>query len=157
MKNNVIILIISLVLGVYLVGADYTAEEFLNKSNCTLISKYDGGIQTHIKGTTNFNFNVTHGKGYYMYCPDEEYIIISDLPVSFTMPLTTGWNLIGSAPDTINYASELCGNITRCIAVAAYDNVFNVYTTGGANNFTVAPDKGYFVYVTENSNWTIII
>ncbi len=134
--------------------ATYTAEQFLTKTECTLIAKYDGGIQTHIKGTSNFNFNVTHGRGYYMYCLQDNVVEIEGTYVSTTPTnLKLGWNLIGSS--NASTAEELCGSITHCIAVAAYDHGFNVYTAGEANNFMVATDKGYFVYVTENSNWTI--
>ncbi|ODS42631.1 MAG: hypothetical protein MSIBF_04835 [Candidatus Altiarchaeales archaeon IMC4] len=86
----------------------YTAETFLNQTGCDLISRYAGGIQTHIKGTSNFNFNVTPGYGYYTYCQNPGNKTITGTPVSgVNISLTTGWNLIGSVPEAINNASAL--------------------------------------------------
>ncbi|ODS42476.1 MAG: hypothetical protein MSIBF_03930 [Candidatus Altiarchaeales archaeon IMC4] len=137
-----------------------TAQEYLNETGCRVISKYKGGIQTHIKGASNFNFDVTPGAGYYAYCADN--ITKSETGLSVqnkTVPLSAGWNLVGSVPSTINNASTLRANISlsSCAAVAKYenDNGFVTYNGSAENDFNVYRGAGYFVYLTSGVNWTI--
>ncbi len=136
-----------------------TAKSFLTETNCTLISKYEGGIQTHIKGSSFLNFNVTPGRGYYTYCTETENKTITGTPVeNVTVPLTTGWNLIGSVSAAITNASALRTNISSssCIAVSKYDGGgFTTYTGSPNDDFIVLQNRGYFVYLTENTDWRI--
>ncbi|ODS42885.1 MAG: hypothetical protein MSIBF_06365 [Candidatus Altiarchaeales archaeon IMC4] len=139
-------------IDVFSLSVSTTAESFLNQTNCALVSKYDGGIQTHIKGTSNFNFNVTPGRGYYTYCPTNGSKTITGLPIeNATIRLATGWNLIGSVDDGTG-ANALCGTLVKnCIAAAKYDNGFQIYPEV---NFTISSGEGVFVYLTNASDWT---
>jgi phosphatidylserine/phosphatidylglycerophosphate/cardiolipin synthase-like enzyme len=92
-------------------------------------------------------------------------VFISDWNVKnethFTFSLKNGWNFITMPLKNSTYkdAESLGSAIPYCTSVATWDanlQVFDRYDVGtGIGNFSITRGRGYFIYVANNTNFTI--
>ncbi|MCG2826814.1 MAG: C25 family cysteine peptidase [Thermoplasmatales archaeon] len=76
---------------------------------------------------------------------------------TFTFNLSTGWNLITPPVIKSGYrAGDLANNIPNCTHVANWSNGMILFSKStGENNFTVTGGYGYFVYVANNTTFSL--
>ncbi|MDI6916698.1 MAG: C25 family cysteine peptidase [Thermoplasmatales archaeon] len=76
---------------------------------------------------------------------------------TFTFNLSTGWNLITPPVIKSGYrAGDLVNNIPNCTHVANWSNGMILFSKStGENNFTVTGGYGYFVYVANNTTFSL--
>ena len=85
--------------------------------------------------------------------------IINGSFISVDILLNTGWNLITVPIETSWYATDLIANITDCLMVSWFDaenQTFKTATSSGGYDFPIIPGYGYFVYVTDGSEFTTV-
>lgn len=131
------------------------------KYNEELWKYYDGDtvIVTAYYGddivTENFTLNVSEGG-------KEVNLIFEVVAEQFIFNLKVGWNLISlplipSPAYTAESLADAIGNVCKFI-VERDGSVYNSYIvgfSGSDENFLIEPDFGYYVYVTEDVNFTI--
>jgi len=123
-------------------------------------------------GSLNWNYNaVTNNRETGVIIENEtiaEYfaeVFFSDWKITkephFTFSLKNGWNFITLPLKNSTYgdAEALGGAIPYCTSVIRWDassQEFDEYDVGsGVGNFSISLGRGYFVYVTNNTNFTI--
>jgi hypothetical protein len=148
------------------VSVNYTAATLVadlnNKgASVTRLLNYQGGsFQTHIVGLPANNFTVIPGiKGYFVYSNTDVTINVTgnalsgralQMPLSagsyslIAMPLS-GYNAAGTAATLNAQISGGGGNVTRVLKYSS--GSFQTHIIGlPANNFTVNPGEGYFIF-----------
>lgn len=77
-----------------------------------------------------------------------------------TFSLNIGWNYITIPVENDWRAETLAENITGCAAICAWDaekQIARTYSVGKPyNNFEIENGVGYMVYVTQNSDFTVV-
>ncbi|ODS41851.1 MAG: hypothetical protein MSIBF_00355 [Candidatus Altiarchaeales archaeon IMC4] len=118
----------------------YNASGILEAADCKILSKYEGGIISHIRGSPAFDFPLEIGRGYYIFCQNQSKLSFGGrYRPSINVSLSQGWNMVGSVPTNISGSAELCSK-TGCIAVSKYDAGFQM------SNFSLSTGGAYFVY-----------
>jgi hypothetical protein len=146
------------------VDGDYTAESLgKNISGCTVIIGFNGSDQTftsHVVGTPHDNFPLTVGNGYFIYMSKNTTCTVEGIMVdTISLPLYTGWNLIGWYQGTTTDANTLGQVIPGTTVITMFDAesqqfISHVITKGEPwDNFIIERGMGLFLYTTQDSTW----
>jgi hypothetical protein len=119
------------------------------------------GYQTFIPGESGNDLtSINAGKGYWIYMEDAATLSIEGSAASKSVSLSEGWNLVGYNSTTSAQISSALSSIAgKYEAVYAFDSAANSYKShipGGESDLTqLEPGKGYWIYMTQSSNWTL--
>jgi hypothetical protein len=117
-------------------------------SNDSVDVLFPGGISTafaYSSGSYESRLTMKHGLGYWLKYPSPSSVVITGTPtISDTIPVTAGWNLIGS--------------ISTPIATSSLTSIPPGMTTSGFFGYggsyyainTIEPGSGYWVNVSED-------
>ena len=141
----------------------WTAETLgQNISGCSVVTMFEGSTQTfvtHVVGTPHDDFPIVDGGGYFIYLGHDSYLNMTSLPITtVTVPIYTGWDLVGWYHDSVTTAESLGTHITGCTIVSMFNATSQTFTSHVVgtphDNFPVTPGMGVFVYATSDSTWT---
>jgi len=141
----------------------WTAETLgQNITGCTTVSMFNGSTQTfttHVVGSPHDDFAILDGMGYFIYLTQDSYLNMTSLPIaSVSVPIYTGWDLIGWYHDDATTADSLGCNITDCSIVSMFNGstqTFLSHVPGSPHDdFPVTPGMGLFIYASSDSTWT---
>ncbi|MFO7678367.1 MAG: hypothetical protein R6V50_08330 [Thermoplasmatota archaeon] len=133
-----------------------------NISGCEMVSWFDAEDQsykTYVNGSSAYDFQLISGYGLFVYMNQNLSLNISGAEItSVSVPLESGWDMIGWYKETETNASNIQSAITNCSQVSWYNTSkdpkgFTTYTGPGSNNFPIERGLGLFVYVNESSIW----
>ncbi len=133
-----------------------------NISGCELVSWFDAENQsykTYVNGSSAYDFQLISGYGLFVYMNQNLNLNISGAEItSVSVPLESGWDMIGWYKETETNASNIQSAITNCSQVSWYNTSktpkgFTNYNIPGSPNFSIERGLGLFVYVNESSIW----
>ena len=130
-------------------------------TGCSVVTMFEGITQnftTHVVGTPHDDFPILDGIGYFIYLTQDSYLNVAGLPfTSVSVPIYTGWGLIGWYHDYATTAESLGGNITGCGTVTMFNGstqTFASHVVGSPHdNFSITQGMGLFIYATSDSTW----
>jgi hypothetical protein len=104
--------------------------------------------------------SLEEGKGYWIYMNEGGTINLSGAAAGKSISLKAGWNLAGfNSTSTVPISNALSSINGKYEAVYAFDTSSNAYSghvPGGESDLTsMRPGEGYWIYATENVNWTL--
>lgn len=137
--------------------------------NCTQVSKWNAATQSYLSHRMQFptlnNFALNVGEAYFVTVTDaHQFTLSGTLPTSHSQPLittaTTSTNAIGvpQSKSSITTAHDLGSDIGNCSQVSKWNAATQSYLShrmqfATLNNFPVAWGEGYFITVTQDTNW----
>jgi len=129
-----------------------------NISDCNMVSWYDTVNQTYRTATgSGYNFPIECGRGYFVYTSSLcNCTIYGKHCESSSIPLLSGWNMIGWYHNYDILASDLMETISGCTMISWYDTVNDTYRTAtkdGGYDFLITRGTGVFVYVIVPTVW----
>jgi len=134
-----------------------------NLTGCTSISCWEPVLQTYdtyiVGGPPSFDFELQDGHGFFVDMTSSDMLILTGIYiVDVSIPLKTGWNLIGWYHETSTSASSIAENITGCTSISCWDpalQTYDTYIVGGppSFDFEVTCSMGMFVDVSTDSIW----
>jgi len=141
----------------------WTAEalgQYIN--GCSVVTMFEGSTQTfvtHVVGTPHDDFPIVDGMGYFIYLGHDSYLNMTSLPITtVTVPIYTGWDLVGWYHGSATTAESLGQHITDCTVISMFNGftqTFMSHVVGTLHdNFPITQGMGFFVYATSDSTWT---
>ena len=144
------------------VDSGHTAES-LGQSipGCSVVVRFDAANQTfstHVVGIPWDNFQIENGDGYQVYVTGDTQFTVNGYPIeNISIPICTGWNMIGWFQDYDISAESLGENIDGCTVICKFNAETQTYTTHVVgipyNNFQITAGMAFFIYTTESSIW----
>ena len=138
--------------------------------NCTQVAKWNAQTQSYLSHRMQFatlnNFTLNMGEAYFVtITSDHDFTLTGTVPASHTHTLittaTTNTNAVGvpNSKNSITTAHDLGLDIGNCGQVSKWDAQTQSYLSHRMqfqtlNNFTVDWAQGYFVTVTQETNWS---
>jgi hypothetical protein len=100
------------------------------------------------------------GTGYWIYLEEAATLLVRGNPAKKTIKLSEGWNLAGcNSLQSVKIENALSSIGNKYLAVFAFDPVRNTYLSyypeDPGNLSLIEPGKGYWIYTTEETNWTL--
>jgi hypothetical protein len=137
--------------------------------SCTQVAKWNAQTQSYLSHRMQFptlnNFTLNVGEAYFVTVTDaHKFTLTGIVPASHTQTLittaTTNTNAIGvpTSKSSITLAHDLGLSIGNCSQVSKWNAQTQSYLSHRMqfptlNNFAVAWGEGYFVTVTQETNW----
>jgi len=112
----------------------------------------------HPIGLSGQDFLIKPGHGYLIHVyEDTQFSITGVTTETLTIPITTGWNLVGWIHDADTTAEEFGATIPGCDVVAKWDPSIQDYTIHPQGtplqNFTIHPNDALFIHTNQDSTW----
>lgn len=100
------------------------------------------------------------GKGYWINMTEAETLIVTGSTPSTSIPLVSGWNLVGYNSSTSRSVADALNSIAgKYISVWAFVNggwkVYNPANPGSSTLTTMEPGYGYWINMKEATTWTL--
>lgn len=158
--------------GFVLDGTGITTAHELGTAvgSCTQVAKWDAQTQSYLSHRMQFatlnNFTLNVGEAYFVtITADHDFTLTGIVPASHTQTLittaTTNTNAVGvpNSKSSITTAHDLGLDIGNCSQVSKWDAQTQSYLSHRMqfqtlNNFNVDWGQGYFVTVTQETNWS---
>jgi hypothetical protein len=137
--------------------------------SCTQVSKWNAATQSYLSHRMQFptlnNFTLNVGEAYFVTVTDAHTFTLTGIPpASHTQTLittaTTSTNAIGvpNSKSSITLAHDLGLAVGNCSQVSKWNAATQSYLSHRMqfptlNNFPVAWGEGYFITVTQQTNW----
>jgi hypothetical protein len=108
-------------------------------------------------GNPDSDFPILDGHSYLVYTDTGSTFTLTGMQITtVSVPINTGWNLIGwfNVGDTT--ASSLYENITGCQFISMFDSTsqsFWTYTGNPDSDFVIAQGMGLMLYTITSSVW----
>lgn len=146
----------------------YLAQSWLDELNaqgggCTEIDRWrNGGWDAHVNGLPFNNFPIDLGQGYFAKCSLASAWTLSGWSLAAGVPTTLqpGWNLVSVPyPESGYMAQSVLDGINaqggNCTEIDRWRNGgWDAHLNGlPFNNFSIAPDQGYFVKCSQASTF----
>ncbi|HEC76091.1 MAG TPA: hypothetical protein ENI33_02385 [Thermoplasmatales archaeon] len=140
-------------------GEELTADSLHSQiPGCGIILRWNassGDFDLYAPGAP-YNFEIENGVGYLVSVAHDTSVEFIGIPVqSVSVPLYTGWNMLGWFKEENTTTSSLLTNITGCSIVLLWNASiadFDVYVPG-AQDRVVTLGTGFLVGVDEASIW----
>jgi len=139
---------------------NYTASSLYNSiQGCNLILKWNNSkndFDVYVPGSPN-NFAIENGIGYFISVSSDTIFSLPCNPISsVNITLLIGWNSLGWFKEEQTNASDIYNSIAGCNIVLKWNNSkndFDVYVPGSPDNFVIEQGNGFFVSVSQQSQW----
>jgi hypothetical protein len=130
----------------------------INGKFSAIYSYKNGTYQRYIPNSTTNDFtNIEVGVGYWVYMNEAAQLKVTGTPSTRKTELLAGWNLVGLKADKSIPIEQALGSIsTKVKAVYSFQNGSYIgYAPPDVKALSaLEPMLGYWVFVTENSEWT---
>ena len=146
----------------------YTAQSALTEisvqgGNCTEMDRWSNGAwDPHLivlPGINNFGMDM--GKGYFLKCLQSSTWTVNGNSSYLTLPLSTGWNLVGIPTGTFTaqgILTEINAQGGNCVEIDRWSNGAwdpHLIVLPGINNFNKESWRGYFLKCSQSSTWQL--
>ncbi|HEC76387.1 MAG TPA: PKD domain-containing protein [Thermoplasmatales archaeon] len=137
----------------------YNASSLFNDiKECSIILGWNastGDFNLYVPGSP-YDFVIENGHGYFVGMSYDSIFSLVDIPVeNVSVPLYTGWNMLGWFKENETTASSLYNAIENCSIVLKWNSSlqnFDLYAPG-TPDFAIKRGDGFLIAVDEQSIW----
>jgi hypothetical protein len=139
---------------------DYKASNLReNITSCQFISWFNSTSQQFetYTGNPESDFSILDGQSYLLYTAAGSTLTLVGMQIiTVSVPINTGWNLIGWFNIDDTTASSIHENITGCQFISWFNSTsqqFETYTGNPDSDFIITQGMGLMLYTTTSSVW----
>jgi len=139
--------------------SNFNASSLLAYIPCTIILKWNESMQdfmVYVQGSP-YDFSIDDGHGYFVAVnKNTTFFFVAPVIAGINITLLQGWNSLGWFKEEQTNASNIYNSIAYCNIILKWNNSkndFDVYVPGSPDNFVIEQGNGFFVSVSQQSQW----